>query len=104
MKSIGTTFIKDSEGFITNLLEFLSFTLQSILVDVNPYPVSNLELMIDHVLFMLSFILCLNFLQLFLDFLVYLLDPLDELAGSFLCSFFIHIDIYTIHKVQRNLW
>jgi hypothetical protein len=103
MKSIGTTFLQDSEGSITNGLEFLSFTLQSLLVDVKPYPVSNLELMINPVLVMPSFILCLTFLQLFPDCLVYLLDPLDELAGSVLCSFFIHIDISPIHQVQRNL-
>jgi hypothetical protein len=95
MKIIGTNFIQDSEGPITNGLEFLSFTLQSLLVDVNPYPFSNLKLMINPVLVMSSFILCLTFLQLFPDCLVYLLEPLDELAGSVLCSFFIHIDIST---------
>jgi hypothetical protein len=86
-----------------NGLEFLSFTLQSFLGDVKPYSVSNLELMINLVLVMSRFILCLTFLQLFPDFLVYLLDPLDELAGSILCSFFIHIGISPIHQVQRNL-
>ena len=89
MKIIGTTFLQDSEGSIMNGLEFLSFTLQSLLVDVKPYLVSNLELMIDLVFLMPSFILCLTFLQLFPDCLMYLLDPLDELAGSVFISFFI---------------
>ena len=70
-------------------LDFLSFTLQLLLADVKPYPVSNLELMINHVLVMPSFILCLTFFQLFHDCLVYLLDPLDELAGFFFIYFFI---------------
>jgi hypothetical protein len=78
-----------------NGLEFLAFTIQFLLVDVKPYPNSNLEQMINPVLVMLSFILCLTLLLLFPDFLVYLLGPLDELAGSVLCSFFIHIDIST---------
>jgi hypothetical protein len=103
-KIIGTTSLQDSEESIMNGLEFLSFTLQSLLADVKPYPVSDLKLMINHVLFMPSFILCLTFLQLFLDCLVYLLDPLDELVGSILCSFLIHIGISRIHQVQRNLW
>jgi hypothetical protein len=37
-------------------LEFLAFTLQYFLVDVNPYLVSNLELMINPVFVMSSFI------------------------------------------------
>jgi hypothetical protein len=102
-KSIGTIFIQDSEGSIKNGLEFLSFTLQSLLVDVKPYSFSNLELMINPVLVMPKFILCLNFLQLFSDCLVYLLDPLDEFSGSILYSFFIHINISRTHQVQRNL-
>jgi hypothetical protein len=104
MKIISVAFLQDSEGSISDRLEFLAFTLQSFLVDMKPYPVSNLELMINPMLFMSSFILCLNFLQLFPDFLVYLLNPLDELAGYVLCSFFIHTGISPIHKVQRNLW
>jgi hypothetical protein len=103
MKSISATFLQDSEGSISDRLEFLAFTLQSFLADVNPYPVSKLELMINPMLVMPRFILCLKFLKLFLDFLVYLLDPLDELAGYVLCSFFIYIDISPIHQVQRNL-
>jgi hypothetical protein len=103
MKRIGTTFIQDSEGSITNGLDFLSFTLLSLLADVNPYSLSNLELMINPVLVKSSFILCFNFLQLFPDCLVHLLDPLDEFLGSVLCSFFIHIGISPIHQVQRNL-
>jgi hypothetical protein len=70
-------------------LEFLAFILQYFLADVKPYLVSNLELMINLVFVMLSFILCLNFLQLFPDCLMYLLDPLDELVGSVFISFFI---------------
>jgi hypothetical protein len=80
-----------------NGLEFLSFTLQPLLADMKPYPVSNLELMINPVLVMPSLILCLTFLQLFPDNLVYLLDALDEIAGSVLCSFFILIGISPIH-------
>jgi hypothetical protein len=80
-----------------NGIDFLAFTLQSLLVDVKPYPVSNLELMINPVLVMPSFILFLNFLQMFPNCLVYLLDPLDELASSVLCSFFIHIPISPIY-------
>jgi uncharacterized membrane-anchored protein YitT (DUF2179 family) len=102
-KNIGTTFLQYSEGSITNGLEFLAFTLQSLLANVNPYPVSNLELMINPMLVMPSLILCLTFLQFFPDCLVYLLDPLDEIMGSVLCSFFIHIIISPIHEVQRNL-
>ena len=104
MKIIGTTFLQDSEGSITNGLEFIAFTLQSLLVDAKPYPVSNLELMINLMLVMPRFILCLTFLQLFPDYLVYLLNPMDELVRSILCSFFIHIGISPIHQVQRNLW
>jgi hypothetical protein len=104
MKIIGTNFLQDSEGSITNGVEFLSFTLESPLVDVKPYPVSNLELIINLVLVMANFILFFIFLQLFHNYLVYLLDPMDELAGSILYSFFIHIDISPIHQVQRNLW
>jgi hypothetical protein len=89
MKSIGTTFLQNSEGSITNGLEFLDFTLQSLLVDVNPYPVSNLELMINPVLIMMSYILFFNFLQLFPDCLVHLLDSLDELVGFVIFYFFI---------------
>jgi hypothetical protein len=72
-----------------NGLDFLSFTLKSIPDDVKPYLVSNLELMINSVFFMQSFILCLNFLQLFPDYLVYLLYPMDELQAlsSFIYSF-----------------
>ena len=72
-----------------NGLDILAFTLQSLLADVKSYLVSNLKLMINHVFVMLSFILCLTFLQLFRDYLVYLLDPLDELAGSVFIYFFI---------------
>jgi len=72
-----------------NGIEFFDFTLQSLLADVNPYLVSNLELMINPVFFMSRFILCLNFLQLFPNFLMYLLDPLDELVGFVLFYFFI---------------
>ena len=89
MKSIGTTFLQNSEGSIKNGLEFLAFTLQSLVVVVKPYLVSNLEMMINPLFVMPSFILCLNFLQLFLDFLVHLLDPLDELGGSVFIYFFI---------------
>ena len=89
MKIIGTTFLQNNEGSITNGLEFLAFILQYFLADVKPYLVSNLELMINLVFVMLSFILCLNFLQLFPDCLMYLLDPLDELAGSVFISLFI---------------
>ena len=89
MKSIGTTFLQNSEGSIMDGLEFRSFTLQYFLADVKPYLVSNLELMIKPMLVMLSFILFFTFLQLFPDCLVHLLDPLDELAGSVLFSFFI---------------
>jgi len=104
MKRISVTFLQDSEGSISDRLEFLSFTLQSFLVDKKPYPVSNLELMINHVLVMPRFILCLTLLQLFPNFLVYLLNPLDELVGSVLCFLFIHIGISPIHQVQMNLW
>jgi hypothetical protein len=89
MKRIGTTSLQDSEGSIRNEIKFLSFTLQYLLVDVKPYPVSNLELMINLVLVMLIFILCLTCLQLFPDFLVHLLDPLDEIAGSILFHVFV---------------
>jgi hypothetical protein len=85
MKIIGTSFLQDSEGYITNGIEFISFTLQSLFANEKPYPVSNLELMIKLVLVMSIFILCLNFLQLFPDCLMYLMDPLDELAVFFLC-------------------
>ena len=97
MKSISVDFLQNSEGSISDGLAFLSFTLQSFLADVKPYPVSNLELMINPVLVMLRFILCLYFLQLFPDYLVYMMDPLDELVGSVLCSLFIHIGISRIH-------
>ena len=89
MKRIGITFLQDSEGSIMNGLDFLAITLQSLLVDVKPYPISNLELMINPVLFMLSFILCFTFLQLFPDYFMYLLDPLNELVGSVFIPFFI---------------
>ena len=84
-------------------LDFLTFTLQSFLDDVKPYLVSNLELMINPVFFMLIFILFLTLLQLFPDYLVYLLDPLNELIGLVFISFFIGIDIFPIHQVQRDL-
>jgi hypothetical protein len=89
MKRIGTTFLQNSEGSITNGIEFLALFLQYFLDDVNPYLVSNLELMINPVFVMPSFILCLTFIQLVPDFLLYLLDPLDELVGSVFISFFI---------------
>jgi hypothetical protein len=88
-KRIGTTFLQNSEGSITNGIEFSDFTLQSLLADVKPYLVSNLELMINPVFFMPRFILCLNFLQFFPDILVYFLYPMDELAGSVFIFFFI---------------
>jgi hypothetical protein len=89
MKSIGTTFLQNSEGSIMDGIDFISFTLQSFLPDVKPYPVSNLELMINPMFVIPIFILFLTFLQLFPDFLVYLLDPLDELAGFVFIYFFI---------------
>jgi hypothetical protein len=104
MKSISVASLQNSEGSISDGLEFLAFTLQLFLVDMKPYLVTNLELMINPVLVMPRFILCLTLLQLFLEFLVYLLDPLNELMGSILYLFFIHIDISPIHQVQRNLW
>ena len=104
MKSISATFLQYNEGSIPDKIDFLAFTLQSFLADVKPYPVSNLELMINPVFFMLSFILCLTFIQLFPNSLVYLLDPMDEIVGYILCSFFIHIDISPIHQFQRKLW
>jgi hypothetical protein len=97
MKNIGTYFLQDSEGSITNGLEFLAFTLQSLLVDVKPYLVYNLKWMIKPMLVMPRFIFFLIFLQLFPDFLVYLLNLLNELVGSVLCSFFIYISISPIH-------
>ena len=87
-----------------NGLKFLSFTLQSLLADVKPHLVSNLELMNNPMLVVLSFILCLTLLQLFPNCLVYILNPLDELVGSVLCSIFIYIGISPLHKVQTNLW
>ena len=104
MKSISVSFLQNSEGSISDGLEFPAFTLQSFLVDMKPYSVSNLELMINPMLVMSIFIRCLTLLQLFPNCLVYLLDPLNELADSVLCSFFIHIVISHIHQVQRNLW
>jgi hypothetical protein len=67
MKSISASFLQSSEGSISDGLEFLAFTLQSFLTDVKPYPISNLELMINPVLVMLSFILFLTLFQLFPD-------------------------------------
>jgi hypothetical protein len=89
MKSIGTTFLQNSEGSISDGIAFLAFTLQYLLADVNPYLVSNLELMINSVFVMSSFIFFLNFLQLFPDCLVYLLDPLNEISSSVFIYFFI---------------
>jgi len=89
MKIIGTTFLKNSKGSIMDGLEIISFSLQYFLVDVKPYLVSNLELMINLVFIMQRFILFLNFLQLFPNCLMYLLDPLDEIAGSIFIYFFI---------------
>jgi len=91
MKIISIAFLQDSEGSISDRLEFLSLTLKLFLANVKPYQVSNLELMINPVIFIPRFILCLTLLQLLPEFLVYLLDPLDELVGSVLYSFFIHI-------------
>ena len=88
-KRISIAFLQNSEGSISDGLEFLSFTLHYLLTNVKPYLVSNLELMINPVFVMPRFILCLNFLQLFPDCLVYLLDPLDELVGCVFISFFI---------------
>jgi hypothetical protein len=104
MKRISGSFLQNSEGSISDGFEFLAFTLQSFLTDVKPYLVSNLELMINPVVSMPRFIMFLTFLQLFPDYLVYLLNPLDELAGSILYLFFIHINISLIHQVKRNLW
>jgi len=96
MKRIGTNFLQKSEGSITNGLEFLSFTLQSFLIDVKPYLVSKLELMINPVFSMTIFIKFLTFLQLFLDCLVYLLDPLNKLVASIFIYLFIWINISPI--------
>jgi hypothetical protein len=101
-KRIGTTFLQISEWSITNGLEFISLTLQYLFVDVKPYPVSNLELMINPMLVMSRFILFLNFFQLLCDCLVHLLDPLDAIVGSILYSLFIFISISLIHEVQSN--
>jgi hypothetical protein len=88
MKIIGTAFLQNSEESISYRIEFLSFTFQSLLADVNPYLVSNLELMINHVFFMSRIIFFLTLLQLFPDYLVYFLDPSNELVAlsSFISS------------------
>jgi uncharacterized membrane-anchored protein YitT (DUF2179 family) len=104
MEIISVSFLQNSEGSISDGFDFLAFTLQSLLSNVKPYPVSNLELMINLMLVMPSIILCLTLVQLFPNFLVYLSNPLNEIASSILCSLFIHIDIFPIHQVQRNLW
>jgi hypothetical protein len=102
-KRISIAFLQNSEGSISDGLEFLAFTLQPLLVDVKPYLVSNLELMINPMFFMSIFILFLTLLQLFTDCLVHLLDPLNELVGPIFISFFIGINIFPIHQVQRDL-
>jgi hypothetical protein len=40
MKIIGAAFLQNSEGSISDRLEFITFTLQLLLVDVKPYLVS----------------------------------------------------------------
>jgi hypothetical protein len=103
MKSICVSFLQKSEGSISNRLDFLSFTLQPLLVDVNQCLVYKMEMMINPMFVMLSFLLYLTFLQLLYDYLVHLLDPLNELAGHVFIYFFIEIDIFPIHQVQRDL-
>lgn len=90
-KIIASKLIQDGERTISNSSQFLVFSLYFILANMEPYLVSDLELVIKLVFFMSSLVLILTFLQVFLYYLMNHLDSLKEISCFFLVTLFVGI-------------
>jgi hypothetical protein len=79
MKGIVTNLVNNLKRTISNWFEFFTFSFKPLLTNLKPNFISNLETMINMMLFMSRLVLGLTLFQLLLYHLMYRLNLFNEL-------------------------
>src|SRR3984957_13968482 len=96
MKSIVTNLVDNLERTISNWFQLFTFSFKSLLADVKPNFISNLETVINTMLFMSRLVLGLTLFKLLLHHLMYRLNLFNE--HFFPINVILTIDSYILPK------